>query len=267
VPLPHNLLTDPEARVVIGHRGAAGEAPENTLVSFALALEQGADALEFDVRTTADGEAVVMHDPAIDRTTDRTGEVSRLTLAELQTADAGARFSTDGDRSWPWRGRGVRIPAVGAVLAAFPTTPMLIEIKLADAAGPLARAILEHDAASRCIVAGEDDDAVAPFRHEPFLAGASRRDIIRLVTGALIGRTPQPGGPRLYAVPLRFRGLRVASPRVIRAARKAGAPVHVWTVDDAAIAQGLWRDGAAGIVTNYPSAIRLARESAGPKAG
>ena len=58
-----NLLLDPDAHPVIGHRGASGLAPENTLQSFALALEQGADALEFDVRLTADSVPVVLHDP------------------------------------------------------------------------------------------------------------------------------------------------------------------------------------------------------------
>ena len=264
MPSPPNLLTDPDARLVIGHRGAAGEAPENTLASFTLALEQGADALEFDVRVSADGEAVVMHDPLIDRTTDRAGGVGRLTLAELREADAGARFSTDGGQTWPWRGRGVMLPTVGEVLEAFPATPLLIEIKVALAAGPLAKAILAHDAASRCVIAGEDDEAVAPFRREPFLAGASKRDIVRLFAASFIGRAPKPGGPRLYAVPFRFHGLKVPSPRLIRTAREAGAPVHVWTVDDAATAREVWRAGVAGIVTNHPARIRSAREAVGP---
>lgn len=68
----------------IGHRGAAGLEPENTLRSFRRAAEEGADALELDLRVTHDGHLVVLHDPTVDRTTSGTGSVHELTLAEVQ---------------------------------------------------------------------------------------------------------------------------------------------------------------------------------------
>ncbi|HUK64913.1 MAG TPA: glycerophosphodiester phosphodiesterase family protein, partial [Dongiaceae bacterium] len=104
-----NPLLDPGARLVIGHRGAAAEAPENTMASFERAAELGVDALEFDVHVTADGHAVVIHDPTLRRTTDRDGAVAALTLEQLRAADAGARFTRDG-ATFPFRGRGVRVP-------------------------------------------------------------------------------------------------------------------------------------------------------------
>jgi glycerophosphoryl diester phosphodiesterase len=79
-----NPLLDLDARPVIGHRGASGHAPENTLPSFALALAQGADALELDVHLTADGTPVVLHDATLDRTTDRRGPVAALALGAVQ---------------------------------------------------------------------------------------------------------------------------------------------------------------------------------------
>ena len=77
--------------VRIAHRGASGKglAPENTLPSFERALEIGADAIEMDVRATRDGRVVVIHDETLDRTTDRTGAISKLTLEEIKQADAG----------------------------------------------------------------------------------------------------------------------------------------------------------------------------------
>src|SRR5204862_7422311 len=96
-----NPLLDLDARPVIAHRGASGVAPENTLPAFELALRQGADALELDVRLTRDGAAVVIHDATLERTTDLAGPVLAHTLAELRMADAGARFTLDRGRTFP----------------------------------------------------------------------------------------------------------------------------------------------------------------------
>ena len=70
--------------LIIGHRGAGADAPENTLAAFALALEQNADGIEFDVQLSADGVPVIIHDDTVDRTCNGTGRVTDLTLAELQ---------------------------------------------------------------------------------------------------------------------------------------------------------------------------------------
>src|SRR5215218_5885046 len=91
-----NPLLDLSARPVIAHRGASGSAPENTLAAFELAVRQGADAFELDVRLTADGVPVVLHDPTLDRTSDYRGPLAALRAADLRAIDAGARFSPDG---------------------------------------------------------------------------------------------------------------------------------------------------------------------------
>jgi glycerophosphoryl diester phosphodiesterase len=74
----------PPKPLVVAHRGASIEQPENTIQAFEAAIDAGADAVEFDVRMTADGHAVVMHDPEVSRTTDGTGLVSEMTLEELR---------------------------------------------------------------------------------------------------------------------------------------------------------------------------------------
>ena len=75
---------------VVGHRGAAGHAPENTMASFGLALELGADYIELDIQMTRDNQLVVMHDPNVDRTTNGRGAIRDLTLAEIKRLDAGS---------------------------------------------------------------------------------------------------------------------------------------------------------------------------------
>ncbi|TFG73800.1 MAG: hypothetical protein E4H27_00025 [Anaerolineales bacterium] len=91
--MPYNLLRKPgELPKLVGHRGACAVAPENTLASFKRAYQDGADVVEMDVRLTSDGQVVVIHDAMLERTTNGTGPVSQMTLAELKRLDAGAWF-------------------------------------------------------------------------------------------------------------------------------------------------------------------------------
>ena len=93
--------------VIFAHRGASAHAPENTLPAFELAHRQGAPAIEFDVKLSADGQVVVIHDQTVDRTTDGHGNVRSLPLAALQELDAGTRFGESF--------AGVRIPTLEQV--------------------------------------------------------------------------------------------------------------------------------------------------------
>ena len=74
--------------LIYGHRGASGYAPENTLEAFRLAMDMGADGFELDVHLSRDGELIVIHDETVDRTTNGTGRVMDLTLAQLKELDA-----------------------------------------------------------------------------------------------------------------------------------------------------------------------------------
>jgi glycerophosphoryl diester phosphodiesterase len=257
-----NQLLELGAHPVIGHRGAAAYAPENTRESFRLALRLGADALEFDIRASADGEAMVFHDPVLDRTTDRTGPLAALSAKQLAQVDAGYRF-VDYQGVTPFRGTGVRIPTLREVIAEFATVPLLIEVKERGVQDAIARALIEGGAAERAVVAGSDHEALRAFRSAPFTLGASRRDIARLKFR--IG-TPDPRC-RSYAVPESYFGVTVPSRRFVRAAHEMQSTVHVWTVDDAALALKLWLNGANGMVTNRPDVIRKARGAVEPTTG
>jgi glycerophosphoryl diester phosphodiesterase len=253
------LLIDPDAHPVIAHRGASGYAPENTLPSFERAAELGADALEMDVHVTADGVPVVIHDATLERTTDMAGLVAALPLARLREADAGARFSPDGGRTFPFRGRGVRIPTFAEVVDAFPDLPLVIEVKTPRAQEAAKRVLAERAAAARCVITSASSAALAAFREPPWICGAATPQVAQLRFPIVPRSRGAPVPYRALFVPLRYYGLTVPTPRFIRAARQLGCPVHIWTVNDPANARALWARGIAGVVTNYPDVMLAER--------
>jgi Glycerophosphoryl diester phosphodiesterase family len=111
------------------HRGGAKVVPEDTIEGFREGFATGGGVVECDVRASAEGAIVVIHDAVVDRTTDGTGPVAEKTVPELRRLDAGYRFSPDGGSTFPWRARGVKIPTLEALYEAFPDAPFNIEIK------------------------------------------------------------------------------------------------------------------------------------------
>ncbi len=131
--------------IVVAHRGASAQAPENTMEAYRLAVEAGADAIELDVHLTADGQLAVIHDETLDRTTDRTGRVADLTMDAIREADAGATFSRPDDSGFPFSGRDLRVPTLPEVLDWLPDEMgLVIEIKARAAADAVVEAVRSH---------------------------------------------------------------------------------------------------------------------------
>ncbi len=239
--------------------------------AFELALSQGADALELDVRLSRDGVPVVIHDAKVDRTTDRRSFVSAFDAAELARMDAGYEFrprlGSDGPVSFPWRGQGVIIPTLAEVLGAFPQTELLIEIKEVGAQAAVLAEIRRARAEDRCAVGADQRAALEVFRGSRVAVCASRPEVATLWARATLGLAPVPVTCELLSVPLTWHGLPIATERLFRTARAAGLPVHVWTVDDPVVARRRWAGGAGGIVTNDPLALVHARRTAEPPPG
>lgn len=150
--------------LVCAHRGRSGVAPENTMAAFEAAIEIGADFLELDVRRSADGEIVCMHDATVDRTTDGSGAVAELSLAELRALDAG---------SWKnARYAGERIPLLSEVLDRIaPRMVVDIEIKQREIAPQVVELIHAADALRRVTIVSFDlGDLRAAKDAEPALA-------------------------------------------------------------------------------------------------
>lgn len=256
-----NVLLDPQARPVIGHRGNRAYAPENTIESMAQAVAAGADAIEFDIRLSADGIAVVHHDPTVVRTTSGHGAVERLTFAQLREFDAGANFSTDGGKTHPYRGKGHRIPSFDEVLEAFPSTPLLIEIKTPLASVAVRQAIEKHKAEERCLVDSLSRDALKIFADSKIAFGAASGDVARLMQEVLLGRPITPLAYKALCVPLQYYGLPLPVRRFARVAPKYDCRVHVWTINSPVVAKDLWINGVNGIITDDPAMMLKLRES------
>jgi glycerophosphoryl diester phosphodiesterase len=212
------------------------------MAAFRRAVDVGADAIELDVRLARDGTPVVIHDAMLDRTTSARGPVASRTAEELAAVQVG---STTG------------VPSLELVLREI-ALPILLEVKEPEAQEAVAGILLKTDAADRIVVASAHDEALDAFRRPPFLVGASARDILRLWLA------PLRGLPELrcvaYSVPWRHRGvLPVPTRRFVANAHALGASVHVWTIDDPALAGVLWARGVNGIVTNNPGRIAAAR--------
>lgn len=242
---------------MVGHRGASGHAPENTLPSFELAVASGVDALELDVHLTADGVAVVIHDPTLTRTTDRPGIVAAMRYAEIRAADAGARFTPDAGRSFPFAGRGVYVPTLEEVAGAFPDIPLVLEIKTPRAQDEALRVLARAGGKERAIVSSFDPLAVSRFRAEGWMTGAAGSEVARLKFAL---RAPVAIPYRALFVPVTWRGLSVPTTGFVRRARALNVPVHVWTVNEVPLGVRLWRRGVAGIIGNFPGEMRVARD-------
>ncbi|MGK7312750.1 MAG: glycerophosphodiester phosphodiesterase [Candidatus Longimicrobiales bacterium M2_2A_002] len=265
--------------LLIGHRGAAGLAPENTLPSFREAAERwGVDMIELDVRATVDGHCVVIHDATVDRTTNGSGPVDGMTLEEIQSLDAGFRFTgprPEGSRpdegpsegasdpagEHPFRGRGVRVPTLDEALGAFPDLPFTVEIKDGRAQAPMLETIRRHDAVDRVVVAGMDHRDRSLFKRYRGAVSAPTRDVqVFYVLHRLRLSRLWPRTADVFQVPelqpwdgTEEEGARrIVTPRFVRDARRRGVPVHVWTVNDSDDMARLLEWGVDGLITDYP---------------
>ncbi|MBT8396843.1 MAG: glycerophosphodiester phosphodiesterase, partial [Gemmatimonadetes bacterium] len=242
--------------LLIAHRGGAGLAPENTLAAFENSVHRwGADMLEMDVRSTRDGEVVVLHDATVDRTTDGTGRVRDLTYQQVQELDAGYHFrDPDGRRSF--RGRGVRVPRFEDVLTALPGVRMNVEAKDPHSAPGLVDAVLRHEAQDRVLVAAEVEGHRRSVRGYPGPWGASRKDLFQFffLIHSPLGRHFTPACDALQ-IPEFYFGARVLSPRFMEEAHSRNLPIHVWTVDAPDDMRRLVEMGVDGIQTDRPDLL------------
>lgn len=230
---------------VIGHRGACGHAPENTLASIREAARLGARWVEFDVKLTADGEAILFHDDTLERTTDGAGPVAAMPLERIRALDAGSWFAG--------RFRGERVPTLAEAMQVLAALGLGANVEIKPCPG---REIETAEAVAR-IVAREWPAAVPPpvissFRPECLAVvrdrqvRAERALLVLGVPGDWARLMDELGCTALHALARRLdRG-------DVDALRAAGRTVRCFTVNDPWRARELFEWGVAAVFTDYP---------------
>jgi glycerophosphoryl diester phosphodiesterase len=247
----HSFLGQP-GPIAVAHRGGAGEAPENTLEAFEIAVALGYMYLETDAHVTRDGVLVAFHDERLDRVTDRTGAIAELVVAEVEAADAGYMFSRDGGSSFPFRARGIRVPRLEEILVRWPAARVNIDPKSDACVGPLVALLDRLGAWERVCVGSFSDRRLRLIR-----AHGRGRVCTSMGPGAVaLARVAAASGrmPRLGAdcvqVPIRQGSVRIVTQRFVEAAHRARLAVHVWTINDEATINELLDLGVDGVISD-----------------
>lgn len=223
---------------VIGHRGAAGLKPENTMSSFLRAVDEGCDMVELDVHLSRDGYVVIMHDDTVDRTTDGVGRISDLDLKELRSLDAG-----DGER----------IPTLSEVFELLRNRCLLnIELKGEGTAIPVSGMLEEEINSGRW--SGENIliSSFSPVSLKEFMDARTDVKTAILIDG-------NPGGAEEFAKQIGSVAVNpnymFLEPDFIDMCRKLGLMVNTWTVNDPDQMERMISLGVDGIITDRPDLL------------
>lgn len=255
--MPHPFFALPRP-LVIGHRGAAGDYPENTLPSFAAALAAGAGILESDVHLTKDGVPILLHDPDLARVCGVALDAAEASWETIAGLDAGTGF-VDAEGKRPFLGRGIRVASLEQAFAEFPAARFNLEIKAGGerAIDETLRLVARFDRADRTLLTSGEDAIMAPLRRrvaasglEPAL-GASLSEILAVIRSALDG-TPMPDGVMALQIPAEFAGRPLVTPALVEHAHAHGVETHVWTINDLDEIAALLAQDVDGIVTDHP---------------
>jgi glycerophosphoryl diester phosphodiesterase len=249
------------APLVLAHQGGENLWPSNTLLAFEQSVAIGADVLDTDMHLTQDGVLVLMHDETVDRTTNGTGALRDLTLAEVKALDAGYDFSLDGAQTFPFRGQGLTVPTLDELFQAFPDSRFGIEIKQTDpqtAAEAFCGQIRRYQVEDQVLVSSFRQANMDAFRQVcPEVATSATEDEVRLFY--ILFRLGLADGfsPRYHAlqVPERAAGIHLLTPGFVRAALRRGLAVIPWTINETPDLERVLALSVDGINTDNPDRL------------
>lgn len=241
-------MTLPKPPRIIGHRGARSSAPENTLVSIRQAHKEGASWVEFDVKLTADGHAVLIHDETLDRTTNGRGALARTTLADLKTLDAGGKFGA--------QFAGERVPTLEEALALMAGLAMGFNLEIKPCQG---RERETAEVAVRVVREYWPRHLPVPifssFRAESLRAARAAGE--EFPRGYLVERLPADWAREAAELGCSFvhPGQRWLGRNQADSVKQAGYPMLVWTVNEVARGRELLEWGADALITDAPAML------------
>jgi glycerophosphoryl diester phosphodiesterase len=248
--------TNPPSVTVIGHRGAAGYAPENTLASVQKAMDLGVDRIEIDIHQTKDSVVVLMHDDSVDRTTDGSGKVADLSYKEISSLDAGSSFNPSY--------KGEKVPTLEELIQLINgKQELIIEFKNGNEKYPgieenVLALIDKYDAEKWCIIHSFNTEVLERIHQ----------------------KAPQIRLHKLFILEFRFspfyldQGISIFNPEdypyieeyslneyfgnthIIRKLQSMGKKVNIWTLNDPERIEAYKSMGVDGIISNYPDLIQ-----------
>ncbi|HSB65087.1 MAG TPA: glycerophosphodiester phosphodiesterase [Anaerolineales bacterium] len=230
---------------IFAHRGSSAYAPENTLAAFELALEQDADGIELDVKLSADGHVVVIHDDTVDRTTNGTGRVKSMTLAEIKKLDAGSKFAP--------KFKPQKIPTLEEVFNAV-GGKLFINVELTNYTSPtdylpdkVVSLIKEYHLEPSVLISSFN--FIALCKAQMLLPSIPLGLLTISGTTKAIYRSKLVRWNPLLAL---HPPLADTSPELIRTIQSSGSRVHVYTINQPQEIQNLFTMGVDGIFTDDP---------------
>lgn len=234
---------------IIAHRGASGEAPENTLAAFRLGLEQGCDGIELDIHLTKDRQLAVIHDENIKRTTNGEGFIGEMTTAELKKYDAGSWFSN--------KYKGEKIPLLEEVFELVPKEIVInIEIKnIPSFYEGIEERLLD---VLKCYDR-VDGVIVSSFDHQCLYRLKKLNNKVKIGLLYFENVVDHVGFAKMFGLPVESlhpdqRALRAED---VRKMLENGLKVYTWTCNSEECMKRIMDYGVSGIITNYPARLKL----------
>jgi glycerophosphoryl diester phosphodiesterase len=245
---------------VIAHRGGARQWPGETLFAFQEAMKIGVDVIEMDVRSTSDNVLVLIHNPTLEDTTNGQGAVHEHTLEQLKKLDAGYRWTDDGGKTFPFRGKNIVIPTLEEIFRAFPQARMNVEIKQTSPSivEPLAKMIRDFGMTDRVLIASFSDSAMKEFRRVcPEVAtSASGMELVKFVAlNKLFPGSKDLPDTDAIQVKSEYSIVPIITARLVRASHGFDLPIHAWTVNERDEMQRMISLGVDGIITDLPGPL------------
>lgn len=239
---------------VIAHGNGRALLPGNTLEAAVNALEVGTDILELDIHLTADDQLVVRHDDMIDTTTNGTGLIAEMTLAEIQQYDVGFHEVDFPQLSYP---PGIVVPTLESLFVRLPDSRFLIELKpeATSAADHLCRLVNRYSLADQVVIGSFHSSVLRYFRQicpdVPTSLGQSEVVLLVILSRLGLGHLFSSHGVSVQ-VPVVYAGFEILTPAIVEAAHLLNMRVDAWTVNDPVLMQKLIDSRIDGIITDRP---------------
>lgn len=252
---------------VVAHRGDSKHFPENTIEAFISAVKMGIDVIETDVHLSKDNQVVIWHDETLDRNTNGSGRIEDHSVKELLEFDAGYTFTKDGGKTFPFRGKNIKLCTLEEALVKCPNQRFNIDLKTKDLriVDEFIKVVRKHKAEHRVCCASFHLENLQAIREKApdILTSVTTKEVVPLLIKQKLNILPKKLAERkiIFQVPVSQGIIKVITPRFITMMHQRGAVIMVWTINDEEEMRTLFKMGVDSIMTDDPATvIKVAKE-------